>query len=278
MQIVYVISLTDSPRRESISKSLSAEGVTFMFEDAVDARLMTPVEVANRSDDQSIRRRYGRSMTAAEVGCSLSHRSVWRRIADSNCGAVVLEDDALLDPSFFEHMLRWRESSLSNVADIVLLGRAKVPRSSARSIAMLEPLQRWVTMDGHRVGFPFKQWTSGAVGYWISASAARRMCSRCTDRVEALADDWPYYRDYLGLQVAELRPYVVWEGFETMPSSLESERRLVTAKRGRLHQAALAPFRVARTIIRWTRIGGRLLTGRTACPALHSTHGTYGAD
>ena len=266
MQAIYVVSLPGSPRRESIAKALDAHGVAFSFEDAVDARELAVRELEQLYDEAAVVARYGRSMTAAEVACFLSHRAVWTRIAESGYGAIVLEDDALLDRPFFDHVLDWNQHAVSKAADIVLLGRSKVARSVSKYIAIHEPLKSWMTVDTLRIGFPFKQWTSGAVGYWISASAARRMILETSNRIAALLDDWPFHRDSLGLRIAEVRPYVVWEAFETMPSSIEAGRRAVSIKRGRLRNALLQPFRMARTCLRWLRILGRASTGRTnAC-------------
>jgi glycosyl transferase, family 25 len=266
MTIVYVISLPTSSRREAIGRVLRANHVEFAFEDATDGRQKTAAEIESLCDEDAVKSRYGRSMTPAEIGCALSHQAVWKRIADSANGAVVLEDDALLEPAFFESVLRWEAKAVSKVADIVVLGRCKVGRSSARSIAVREPLKWWASISGLRIGFPFKQWTSGAVGYWISAAAARRLSEGTAGRaLPALADDWPFYRDHMQMRVAEARPYVVWEGFETMPSSIESERRLVTVKRGQAQEFLLCPLRVARTATRWLRIAVRVMTGRARC-------------
>jgi glycosyl transferase, family 25 len=262
---VYIISLIESSRRSSIAKSFDDNAAEFTFVDAIDMRGVTPKQLDGFCDQAAAIERYGRELTPAEVGCYLSHVSVWQAIAKRDTGAIVLEDDALLDREFFEQVLCWDEVALSAVADIILLGRSKTGRSSARKISISEPLKNWETIGELRVGYPFKQWTSGAVGYWISASAAQQMASNHAGRMRALVDDWPFHRDQFAMRIAETRPYVVWEAFETMPSSIEPERRLVTRKRAWLHEVMLRPLRTIRTLLRWMRVAGRVMTGRTGC-------------
>jgi glycosyl transferase family 25 len=249
---VHVISLKHSDRRESIGKVLADRNVPFNFEDAFDARVISDSEFSALYDDESARNRHGRSLSRAEVACFISHREVWKKIAESGHGAIVLEDDALLEPAFFERVLLVSDKQFASIADVVLLGRSKLSRASAKQTYFHEPLKRVDLIEGMRVGIPFKQWTSGAVGYWISAHGARLALSHTNGPVKALLDDWPWHRDHGGIRVKQLRPYAVWEGFETMESSIEAHRRALTPSlRADWHEALLKPLRVCRTCARW---------------------------
>ncbi|MFM0503296.1 glycosyltransferase family 25 protein [Paraburkholderia caffeinilytica] len=251
---IHVISLLRSGRREAIAKVLTDHGAAFRIEEAVDAQALTEVELNAAYGDNAARRRYGRSMTAAEVACFMSHRSVWRTIADTGRAAVILEDDAILEPAFFASVLRANEFELSGSADIVLLGRSKLRRAASRWTYFNEPLRQVSSVAGLRIGVPFKQWTSGAVGYWISAQAARQALAYTDGPIDALLDDWPWHRDHGGARVLELRPYAVWEDFERLPSSIEWERKARIRSRTWMHEAALWPLRLVRTAARWSAI------------------------
>lgn len=251
---VYVISLARSGRRDAITRLLTDHGVTFHLQDAIDARSLTRSELNAAYDDVAARRRYARSMTDAEVACFMSHRAVWRKIADTGRAAVILEDDAILEPDFFKNVLHADELSLSSVADIVLLGRSKLRRAASSWIYFNEPLRRRTRVGDLCVGVPFKQWTSGAVGYWISAQAAGKAAAYADGPIGALLDDWPWHRDEGKLCVAELRPYVIWEDFERLPSSIEQERKANIKPRASLYVAALWPLRLMRTLARWGMI------------------------
>lgn len=254
---VHVISLSRSGRREVIATLLANHGAAFHIEDAVDGKLLTQGELNAAYDDDAARRRYGRPLTCTEVACFMSHRSVWRKIADTGCAAVVLEDDALVEPAFFTNVLWASESELAAQADIVLLGRSKLRRAASSWTYFNEPLRHAVVVAGLRVGVPFKQWTSGSVGYWISAQAARDALAYADGRIGALLDDWPWHRDHGGSRVVELRPYAVWEDFERLPSSIERERKASTAPRAVWLEAVLCPLRLVRTAVRWSVVGLR---------------------
>src|ERR1700756_754850 len=105
MFAIYVISLSSSERRESIAKVLTERAAAFRFEDAIDGRELTDAQVNDICDEEAARDRYGRPLTRGELGCFMSHRSVWRKIAESGRSAVVIEDDALLEAVFFERVL-----------------------------------------------------------------------------------------------------------------------------------------------------------------------------
>lgn len=267
---IHVISLSRSGRREAIVKVLTEHGAAFYIEDAVDAQALAEVELNAAYGDKAARHRYGRSMTPAEVACFMSHRSVWRTIADTGRAAVVLEDDAILEPAFFASVLRANELELSDSADIVLLGRSKLRRAVSWWTYFNEPLRKVSSVGGLRIGVPFKQWTSGAVGYWISAQAARQALAYADGPIGALLDDWPWHRDHGGARVVELRPYAVWEDFERLPSSIERERKARINPRTRMHEAALWPLRLVRTAARWSTVAlHRLIPSNEAGRARH---------
>lgn len=251
---VYIISLPDSPRRASIAHALASRGVGFRFVDAFDARNLDAQAHAALTDPARAMARYGRSLSRGEVGCFLSHRNTWKYVACTSAAAIVLEDDALLDDDFFERVLPMSADALSAHADIVLLGRAKLSRRRVTLTYLREPLKRARRIGALSIGVPFKQWTSGAVGYWISASGARKALAHSGGPVGALLDDWPWHRTHGGVRVAELRPYVVWEGFETMPSAIEPERAALSTRRHVLRDVLLTPLRIVRTACRWLTV------------------------
>ncbi len=248
---VMIVSLERSGRRERIAEVMSRHGVDFSFIDAIDAQRFESGELARLYDDAAARSRYGRSLTKGEVACFLSHRLIWQRVVHDGKGVIVLEDDALLDPAFFEKVLTWRDDTLARMADVVLLGQSKLSRSRELREYLYEPLKRASPIDGMRIGTPFKQWTSGAVGYWMSARGAMLALAHTEGPVHALLDDWPWHRDDGGMVIKELRPYVVWEAFESLASELEGERNRVSRKRPVWFNGLLEFARVGRLVARW---------------------------
>ncbi|KAB0640065.1 glycosyltransferase family 25 protein [Burkholderia latens] len=257
---IRVISLVDSPRRAAIREIVSRHGVEFDFEDAFDARALDAQACSAMTDAARVIARYGRPLSRGEVGCFISHVRVWEKIVRSGRAAVVLEDDAMLDHALFERLLSIPGEVLSDHADIVLLGRSKLSRDRAALAYLYEPLKRARRIGGLRIGVPFKQWTSGSVGYWISVDGARKALEHARGPVAALLDDWPWHRDHGGLRIAELRPYAVWEAFETMPSAIEAGRAALSSRRHGAREWLLKPLRVLRAVFRWLIVATLTLT------------------
>lgn len=261
---IYVISLPGSPRRPSIEKALADRGMECHFENAFDACGLEADTFAELIDQTDATAHYGRPLSRGEVGCFYSHQLLWSKIARSGHAAIILEDDAMLDDAFFDSVLRASESALSARADVVLLGRSKLARRRAKMTYMYEPLKRASRVGGLLIGVPFKQWTSGSVGYWISAKGALNALHHASGRIGRLLDDWPWHRDHGGLRITELRPYVVWEAFETMPSSIASSRAALSERRSFAHEMALKPLRVVRAGSRWLAVAFLVATASRA--------------
>lgn len=90
----YLINLDRSPDRlGEISEQLSALGIAFERVPAVDGRNLSDDDIgAVRVDTPG-----WLPLSAGEVGCFLSHRTCWRRIAEGEAAyGCVFEDDVLL--------------------------------------------------------------------------------------------------------------------------------------------------------------------------------------
>jgi glycosyl transferase family 25 len=92
----YLINLDRSPDRlAEMQARLGALGVAFTRVAAADGKVLTEAEreVTRASHKEWL------PLTATEVGCFLSHRDCWRRIAEGLAAyGCVFEDDMLLSP------------------------------------------------------------------------------------------------------------------------------------------------------------------------------------
>ena len=90
-------------------------------------------------DEESLRLRRMK-LTAGELGCTLSHLSIYRKIIEEGCElALVLEDDMVFLPDFqpfFE-----RVSALPAATDVLLLGHNNANGGAA--LASLWGKLRW---------------------------------------------------------------------------------------------------------------------------------------
>ena len=98
---VFVISLDEAAdRRKRTGEHLDGLGLAHTFVAAIDGRQTDP-NVHPLYDGCRRRLFFGKDLTGGEMGCLLSHRLVLQKIvADGLDVALVLEDDAVLDPVF----------------------------------------------------------------------------------------------------------------------------------------------------------------------------------
>lgn len=109
---VYVISLSSGTRSRATVAARLHPHVSFTFFDAVDGHA-----VVDRS-------RFQKKIVAGQVGCALSHMTLWQYLLDTgvSCPVLVLEDDVVLVPGFARHLSRVIEAIEGSNVDLVFLG------------------------------------------------------------------------------------------------------------------------------------------------------------
>jgi len=100
----YIISMARAEKRlEHVRRIMAECTLEYHRFDAIDGRQLTDAAI-----DKVYRRgfhqpSYPFDLTRGEIGCFLSHRSVWKKIAEGDSpGALVLEDDIEILPGFGE--------------------------------------------------------------------------------------------------------------------------------------------------------------------------------
>lgn len=184
----YVINLDRSPQRlAGMTDVFGAAGVPFERFPAVDGDLLPPEQLRSLT----VARPDYRALTPSEVGCLLSHRGCWQRIAASSDEyAAVFEDDIELAHNGADCLrdISW----IPNDADLVKLeayrqkiwvGRKCLAAPVNYSVARL-----WST-----------HW--GTAGYIVSRACAARL-AEATERLSVTADDALFNPRYAVLQRA----------------------------------------------------------------------------
>jgi glycosyl transferase family 25 len=159
---VYLINLDRSPDRlAEMQARLDALGVAFTRVPAIDGKALTDTELeAVRAPHKD-----WSPLSASEIGCFLSHRACWRRIADGPAPyGCVFEDDMLLSPRLRDFLAG--ESWIPADAEIV-----KIEEGHNR-VWLDAPLREM------KHGFSLGRLHSThyrAGGYIVSRDAARRL-------------------------------------------------------------------------------------------------------
>jgi glycosyl transferase family 25 len=213
---IFVLSLKDAvDRRRPLVEQLGAHGLKFELFDAIDGRKGLPPEMEERVDRQQTRRNIARDMTDAEYACALSHLAIYQTVLDRESpGAIVLEDDAVLDRRF---PIFYREGAYSG-ADLVLFDHSysRVWRLSTRRMTAEVSAAR------------FSLCPSLATGYSISARGCCFMLQNSFPLSRTA--DWPCDITQIGA-LATIPRLVDHPPDEQPGSSLETARKASIQKR-----------------------------------------------
>lgn len=95
---IVVINLERAThRRAAVCEMMDRLGLEFEFSGGIDGAELTPVQLSDVYSPFRAFLRLGRHLHVNEVGCTLSHVDVWRRMVRENIPELlVLEDDAVL--------------------------------------------------------------------------------------------------------------------------------------------------------------------------------------
>jgi glycosyl transferase family 25 len=101
MRIIVISLPRATERRASITSQFQKLKIAFEFLDATDARAISDADYARTIDDEARRRHSYYPLTKGEVACRISHERAITLVANGNDPmAVILEDDAVLQPNF----------------------------------------------------------------------------------------------------------------------------------------------------------------------------------
>lgn len=185
----FIINLEKDTERK---KYIVSQCMTFNLDctviPAVDGRKLSEDDLNKLIDPEK-----SRGMTRGEIGCSLSHYNIYKKIVDDNIQhALILEDDARLEPNI-HNALKILEKNISEAPTIVLLG----------------PINKYSTLDSKQVSDEFKMVNvleaALSHGYVINISAAKKLI-KFLYPIWLEADRWVFFRDYNVVDVKALVP------------------------------------------------------------------------
>ncbi|WP_420585788.1 glycosyltransferase family 25 protein [Ruegeria sp.] len=213
---ILIISLADATdRQQAISEKLDALGLDYSFFTAIDGRNGLPSNYEPLIDRELADKRVRRLMTDGEFACALSHRAIYQHVIDQNLpGAVILEDDAQIQPEFKTFV----DEKGFLLAPMLLLDYSRVP------------VMRGSRKDAGRIGATYRIASNPvlATGYSVSKQAAADLLAGTTP-VSCYAD-WPVDLYRIGARAVSPRP-VHHVQPDAAQSSLQTDRESFDAHR-----------------------------------------------
>lgn len=111
------------------------------------------------------------------IGCMKSHRAIWQKIIDQNAPALILEDDAVLNSSFYSHFYS-RLPNLLEHGEVGLIGY-----QLREAVPMHTYVQHWrFLQEKSKVEF------NGAYAYVVNGKSAAEKLIHLTENTPAHPD------------------------------------------------------------------------------------------
>lgn len=183
---IFIVSMRDSTgRRAAITTRMRTLQIEFEFVDAVVGRHLPADVLHGLGHGPATVAHYGRNLAAAEVGCLLSHLSIYRLMqARALPAAIVLEDDVTFDA----RLAALAASRCDCGDDLWLLGGQEGLPCRNQVVSLKRPL-RIATGVELRKTFASARFLFRTCGYVISRDTAQRLLNYAQQHVR-LADDW----------------------------------------------------------------------------------------
>nr|WP_314741994.1 glycosyltransferase family 25 protein [uncultured Haemophilus sp.] len=227
----YLISLDKDIKRRELFFS-QPDTADFEIFSAINTMVLDETELHSKFDFEQFKKRYHRQVTKGEIGCTLSHLTVYQLIAeDKNIAAddyvLVCEDDALLAANFQQNLTALLKQNLK--ADIILVGQSKIPTFDDIELKINYPstfkcCQKPIENTGYTYSYPYKNYFAGTVAYLIKKSAVKRFLAELEKKQPYwLADDFILFEKEFGLDILVIRPLMVIEN-PVLTSNLEDLR------------------------------------------------------
>lgn len=172
---ISIISMKDSPRRERFYD------FPYPF-DWMDAH----TEPTN-FDDKKAQVLYHRPLRRGEMGCTISHYELYRRLLNhQNEWHLILEDDARLESSFADFYQQCQKVDLPHNPMVLIIGHSKTDPDLQWVQRLKQPMKTVLNIGHHQFGDKHVSFV-GTVGYLINRAVLVKILQQ---RPYWIADDW----------------------------------------------------------------------------------------
>jgi len=199
---IFIISLSNSTDRQDFMKQqLENNNISYGFFNAVDGRKLSLEETEILYDIKKAKKY--RELTPGEIGCSLSHKAIYKKIIDENIErAIILEDDIIIRPDFKTIVSYFENLPLKGY--VIKLERAYGGNKNEDN-KKITRFTIWHNINinndyyiGQPLSPPYLTW-----GYYIDIIAAKSLY-KSMPKVYHVADAWGYHKKYIKLRMLNI--------------------------------------------------------------------------
>lgn len=194
---IYIISLVDAEdRRVFMREQLQSLGLEYVFFDAVHGAKNPDHELFARYNDARRARLRGAnaSLRPSQLGCFASHYLLWEECVRVGAPIIVLEDDAMLTPSFMSFYENTGQFA-QHYGLVWLQPSRKIQHQAGLVLEQIGPF----TVKKFAKGF------SGTTGYLITPHAAQVLLDYSTEWVYPVDNTMDRFYEH-GIEAIGLDP------------------------------------------------------------------------
>ena len=215
--IIYVINIDASvDRLNATTERLAAQDITFTRISAVVGKELSEEEISRHYSKDLNKRKYYKDLTPAQIGCFLSHREAWKRIAEGEGDwGIVLEDDFNVIGD-----INLAIETINNLKVSWQLIKLAAYQSRERKVAFSTPVDHRFNLVVH------KKPMSGGAATAITKQAAKQLLS-ATEKFGRPCDTELQHFWETKVKVMSLMPYVIEQDmtFESTISAKKIRRK-----------------------------------------------------
>jgi glycosyl transferase family 25 len=213
---VFVINLAEQTNRRALMLAqLKAAGIDGEIVEAISGTVLSPEQIASVYDAAAAKATCGRELARGEIGCALSHQSIYRRVlAQDLPWAVIIEDDTLLGRDFPPVLSAVVGSLDAHVPTVYLFSH--VERYTNWGRQRLTPGRRWLVT-------PVRAY--GGHCYLVTTAAARALLES-NQPIHFPVDYWMTYRKLGAVKLRAVVPYCAGYAPPEQDSVIRAERAL----------------------------------------------------
>lgn len=215
--IVYMINLDSSiDRYEKSKRELEQQNISFEKISAILGSALTQDELNEHYSSALNATHYHCALTPAQIGCYLSHRKAWRKIADGNAAfGIVIEDDFNLVGDL--------GSAIKTIQNLDInweLIKLAAYQSRKRRIAFSHQLKNEFSIVVH------KKPMSGGAATAITKGAAQKLLAATEKFGRPVDTDIQHFWEK-GVEILSLLPYPIAQDmdFESTISAKKVKRK-----------------------------------------------------
>jgi len=205
-------------RRVRMKQILDSYIIPYEFFNGPDGRKLERAEIEEAYDEGKTRKNLGRVMSPSEIGCTMGHRAIYKKMMDENIEkACILEDDVVLDDDFPQILAFLDDFNFKNT--VVKLDNY-LERNTFCSMWVNERISDRVMLRKPVT----TQWMTW--GYVMDRRAAMSIL-QAWPKIEFVCDDWK--RMGAAVELRCVQPAVVHQNV-TLESAIDEDRKELLGK------------------------------------------------